>query len=257
MTSTRLRDRFARGEAALGLWSSTASPVVAEILAGAGADWLLFDMEHSHAELGAVLAQLQGAKGTGTVVLVRPPSHDAQTIKRLLDLGADNLLIPRVDDVRQAQLIVEATRYPPHGSRGVAGSNRGADYGRDRSYLKDANDRVCLILQIESASGVRNAKQIALAEGVDALFVGPADLSADLGRLGEPNHPEVQEAISSVVQSCKAAGKPVGVFGASPEDAAERLSQGFDFVSVASDVRLLVHGAQQALDVARRAASRG
>lgn len=245
------KHRLARGEGACGLWSSTNSPTVAEILSDAGADWLLFDMEHSAADLGTIVAQLQASKGTPTAAIVRPPDDDPVLLKRLLDAGADNLLIPMVNDAGQARRIVHATRYPPHGARGVAGSNRGARYGRDRAYLQEANDRVCVLVQIESADAVRNAPDIALVDGVDGIFVGPSDLAADLGHLGDPSHPQVQESLASVLEDVTRAGKPVGTFASSPADARARLDQGFAFVAVVTDVRLLVRGAQRALAEAR------
>lgn len=229
----------------------TSSPIVAEIMAGAGADWLLFDMEHSTTDAGLVLAQLQASQGGETAILVRPPSDDAVTLKRLLDAGAHNLLVPFVNDAEQAQAVVRATRYPPAGIRGVAGSNRGARYGRDRSYLREANERICTLVQIESARAVQNAATIAAVEGIDGVFIGPSDLAADLGHLGDTDHPEVRSAMASVLETVSQLGKPVGTFASSPADARERLSQGFAFVAVITDVRLLVQGAQRALEEAR------
>lgn len=251
MVKPSFKTRLAGGMVPCGLWSMTSSPIVAEIMAGAGADWLLFDMEHSASDLASVLAQLQASQGGEAALLVRPPSDDAVTLKRLLDAGAHNLLVPFVNDAGQARAIVRATRYPPAGIRGVAGSNRGAGYGRDRAYLQDANDRVCTLVQIESAQAVRNAGEIAALEGIDGIFIGPSDLAADLGHLGDTSHPEVRAAMTEVLETVTRLGKPVGTFASSPADARERLSQGFAFVAVITDVRLLVQGAQRALAEAR------
>lgn len=253
--SPTFKERLARGEARCGLWSAVDSPTVAEILAYAGADWLLLDMEHSAADVPSILRQLQAARGASTPLIVRAPNDQSVTLKRLLDIGAETLLVPFVNDAEQATRVVRATRYPPDGSRGVAGSNRAALYGRDRSNLHDANQRVCTLVQVETALAVENAQQIAEVSGVDGIFVGPADLAADLGHIGDTEHPDVRRAIARVLETVSRVGKPVGTFASSPSAARERLAEGFAFVAVITDVRLLVQGAQRALEEARGSAT--
>lgn len=251
MSTAQFKQRLSQDNALLGLWTSTDSPVVAEILANAGADWLLIDMEHSGADVASITAQLQAANGAPTSLVVRPPSHDPVMLKRLLDAGVVNLLVPFVDSAEQAKAIVKATRYPPEGSRGVATGHRGARYGRDKAYLAEANQRICLMVQIETAHAAAQAQSIAAVDGVDGVFIGPADLSASLGRIGQANHPDVRTTIKGVVDVVSAVGKPLGTFSATPEDARDKADQGFKFVVVTTDVRLLVQGADNALARAR------
>jgi len=230
-----------------GLWTQIASPTVVEILAGAGADWLLIDLEHGQSDVSNLLPQLQAANDAATPIVVRAPGHDPVLIKRLLDLGAESLLIPMVESREEAERLGGACRYAPQGYRGLAGGVRASAYGRDRDYLQNASARTWLGVQIESPAGVAAAVEIAAVDGVDALFVGPADLSAAMGCFGQPDHPDVKAAIARVVEVCQAAGKPVGTFGMSIEDARRRFDEGFRFVSVATDMRLLVQGAAAAL----------
>ncbi|HEY8574328.1 HpcH/HpaI aldolase/citrate lyase family protein [Phenylobacterium sp.] len=251
MAENSFKAALAGGGRLAGLWCQVPSPTVAEVLAHSGCDWLLLDMEHGQADLSEVRTQLQAANGAPAALLVRTPGHDPVLIKRLLDMGAETLLIPMVESAEQARQLVGATRYPPAGFRGVAGVSRASAYGRDRDYQGAAAQRTCVVVQIESVPAVEAAGEIAAVDGVDALFVGPADLSAGMGLLGQPRHADVEAAVRRVLEAASAAGKPVGTFGLSPEDAGARFAEGFRFVSVATDVRLLVQGAVSFLKIAR------
>jgi 4-hydroxy-2-oxoheptanedioate aldolase len=240
------------GDAPLaGLWSSLNSSLVAEILAYSGADWVLIDMEHGPADVGDVMIQLQAMAAAPAAALVRVPSDDPVVMKRVLDIGADNVLVPFVESAEQAARVVAATRYAPAGRRGLATATRAGRFGRNPDYLAQAAGAICVIVQIETAAAVAAASAIAEIEGVDALFVGPADLAASMGHIGRPDHPEVVEAIESVLRVAADAKKPVGFFAASSADARSRFAQGFRFVAVSADVRLLVQGAEDALRTAR------
>lgn len=252
MPANRFKAALAGGGRLAGLWSQLPSASVVEILAHAGADWLLLDMEHGQADLADILAGLQAASGAGVPLLVRAPGHDPVTIKRLLDVGAETLLVPMVEDADQARALVAAMRYPPAGIRGVSSASRAAGYGRDKAYPAEAAERVALVVQIESPAAVDAVAEIAAVEGVDALFVGPSDLSAGMGLLGQPRHADVEASVRRVLDAAAAAGKPVGTFGFSGEDAKRCFDQGFRFVSITTDVRLLVAGAEAALAGARR-----
>ncbi len=243
MPVNRLKRALAAGETQIGLWSSLCSPIVAEALAYSGYDWLLIDSEHAPNELPNVMAMMQAmAPGTASPV-VRPAWNDAVLLKRLLDAGAQSFLIPMVQSAEEAAQAVAATRYPPQGVRGVALSHRGNRYGRVADYLAKANREICLIVQIESRGAVDSAAEIAAVEGVDGLFIGPSDLAADLGHLGNPGHAEVQAAFSEVLAACKSAGKAAGILSAVEDQAKGYIDAGFNFVAVGSDLGLLTRHA--------------
>lgn len=249
----RFKAALAKGGPLAGIWCQVPSPTLAEIFAHAGADWLLFDLEHGQADLADLRLQLQAANGSDCAIVVRTPGHDPTLIKRLLDLGCETLLVPMVETVDQARALVAATRYPPAGIRGVAGVTRASGYGREAGYLADAADRVCLLVQVESPAALEHADAIAAVEGVDGLFAGPGDLAAGLGVLGQPRHPDVDAAVARVLAAATAAGKPAGTFGLTPQDAAARFAEGFRFVSAFADVRLLVKETETYLAAARGA----
>jgi 4-hydroxy-2-oxoheptanedioate aldolase len=227
------------GAPQVGLWSSLANPVAAELCAGTGFDWMLIDGEHSPNDLRTVLAQLQAVAAYPTSAIVRPPVGDAVLIKQLLDIGAQSLLIPMVDTAEQAEAMARAVCYPPHGVRGVAAQTRAGRWGRIPDYLATARSELCLIVQIESVIGLSNVDEIAAVDGVDALFVGPADLAASLGHLGEPGHPEVRQAIAHVKDRASAHGKPLGTLAVDTRLATGYIEDGFAFVAVGMDTMLL------------------
>ncbi|MFJ4037583.1 aldolase/citrate lyase family protein [Microbacterium sp. NPDC090007] len=228
-----------------GMWLCTGHPVVAEIAAGAGLDWLLVDMEHSATSVEQVLVQLQVTAGYPVVPVVRVPSNDAVTIKRVLDVGAQNLIVPMVSSADEARAAVAATRYPPAGVRGVGSAlARSARWNRVDDYLASAADHVSLTVQIETTAGVAAAAEIAAVEGVDAVFVGPSDLSASMGLLGRQSHPDVVAAVHAVFAACRDAGTPVGVNAFDPAVAEAYLAAGADFVAVGADVALLARASE-------------
>lgn len=231
--------------ALIGMWACSGSPLVTEVAAGSGLDWLLIDMEHSANSLESVLVQLQVAAAYPITPLVRVPSNDAVAIKQVLDLGAQNLIVPMVSSADEARAAVAATRYPPEGVRGVGSAlARSARWNRVDGYLRDSARHTSLTVQIETAAGVDAAAAIAATDGVDAVFVGPSDLSASLGLLGQQTHPDVVAAVQCVFAAVKDAGKPVGVNAFDPAAAEAYIAAGADFVAVGADVALLARASE-------------
>lgn len=241
----RFKRALAVGEQQIGLWSNLASHCSVELLAGAGFDWLLLDMEHAPNELPMVHCQLQAAMGSNTHPVVRPPWNDMVTIKRLLDIGAQTLLIPYVESAEEARNAVAYTRYPPDGVRGYASAARASGFGRIADYPKQCANELCLLVQIESRLGLDNLEEIAAVEGVDGVFVGPGDLSAALGHAGEIKHPDVQAAIENAIVRIVAAGKPAGILIGDETLARRYIELGCTFTAVGSDVAILGRGAEQ------------
>ena len=228
-----------------GMWVNSASPLVAEIAAGSGLDWVLIDAEHGPNDVPTVLAQLQAVAAYPVTAVVRVPIGETATIKQYLDLGAQNLLIPMCDSAEQAVQLVRAMRYPPQGVRGVGSSlARAARWNRVDGYLADADGHVSLTVQIESATAVANVEQIVAVDGVDAIFLGPADLAASMGVLGDQGHPDVVAAVERCLAVARAAGKRAGVNAFVPEMADRYLAAGADFVCVGADVTLLARGSE-------------
>src|ERR1043166_4968887 len=232
------------GRPQIGLWSSLCSNLAAEVIAGSGFDWILVDTEHAPNELPLVFSQLQALAGGTAAPVVRPAWNDIVLIKRLLDIGAQNLLIPFVQNAAEARAAVAATRYPPQGVRGVAVSHRANNYGRIKDYLHRANDQICVLVQVESRSAWQEIEAIAAVDGVDGLFIGPSDLSAALGHLGSPDHPEVRSAIEEAGRRIRKAGKAAGILAPHEADARHWLKQGYTVVAVGSDLNVLARGTQ-------------
>lgn len=240
------RDELRTSSRALfGVWACSGSPLVAEICAGAGLDWMLVDMEHAPNGLESTLAQLQAVAASSTTPVVRVPSADPVVIKQVLDLGAQNLLVPMVSSASAARDAVAATRYPPDGIRGVGNAlARSGRWNRIDDYLTTAADRVSLFVQIETSAGVEAAADIAAVDGVDGVFVGPSDLAASLGLLGQQTHPDVVAAVHRTFGAVRAAGKPVGVNAFDPAVASAYVEAGASFVLVGADVALLARGTE-------------
>jgi 4-hydroxy-2-oxoheptanedioate aldolase len=234
---------LAEGRRAIGFWLSLGSPAVAELVAGAGYDWVLVDTEHAPNELPGVIDQLRALEGGTASPVVRPAWNDPVLIKRLLDAGAQSLLVPFVRSAKEAASAVAAMRYPPRGIRGVATITRASRYGRVSDYLRAAEEELCLVVQLETRDSLRELEAIAAVPGVDALFIGPSDLAADLGHLGEARHPEVQEAIADACARCARLQRPLGTFAPFEEDARRYLGMGVQFVAVAADAVVLRQGA--------------
>lgn len=229
----------------IGLWQALANAYTAEICAGAGFDWLLLDGEHAPNDLPLVLSQLQAVASYPVEPVVRLPTGDPVLVKQYLDIGARTLLIPMIESGEQAAAMVRATRYPPHGIRGVGSAiGRASRWNRSPQYLQNAQDDICLLLQVESVAGLRALDEIAACEGVDGVFIGPSDLAAALGRLGAPTHPEVQEAIEDGIARIKAAKKAAGILIADEDLARRYLELGASFVAVGTDVTILARGAE-------------
>lgn len=229
----------------IGVWACSGSPLVTEVAAGSGVDWLLIDMEHSANTLESTLLQLQVAAAYPVAPLVRVPWNDQVAIKQVLDLGAQNIIVPMVSSADEAQAAVAATRYPPEGVRGVGSAlARSARWNRVDGYLQESARHTCLTVQIETAAGVDAAAEIADVDGVDAVFVGPSDLSASMGLLGQQTHPDVIAAVEKVFAAVKAAGKSVGVNAFDPVAADAYIAAGADFVAVGADVALLARATE-------------
>ncbi len=238
----------------IGCWASLGNAITTEVIGVAGFDWILLDCEHAPNDVLSLVPQLMALKDSPSAAVVRPPSNDPITIKRMLDIGCHNFLIPMVDSVAQARAAVGATRYPPEGIRGVSVSQRSNRYGAISNYFDQVNAQISVVVQIESRAGVTAASDIAAIDGVDALFVGPSDLAAAYGRLGNPNHPDVQVAIKEVLAAGGAAGKSTGILAPVENDARRYLDQGFNIVAVGSDLGVLRTQSQALCDRYRQAA---
>jgi 4-hydroxy-2-oxoheptanedioate aldolase len=243
-TRNAFKHALAAGELQIGLWSSLASNIAAEVIADSGFDWILLDTEHSPNEVADLVPQLQAVqRGTATPI-VRPAWNDLVLIKRVLDLGPQTILVPYVQTRDEAVAAVAATRYPPHGQRGVAGGARASRYGRVTDYLKKADNEICLLVQVETrASLEQNLEEIASVSGVDGVFIGPSDLSASFGLIGQPGHPAVQEAIKNAAATIRNCGKAPGILTTNEEEARRYIEWGYLFVAVGVDTGLLVRSA--------------
>ena len=226
------------GKKLIGCWCSLASPITTEIIGLAGFDWLLLDGEHSPNDVLSFIPQLMALKDSVSAPVVRPQWNDTVEIKRLLDAGFYNFLIPFIQSAEEAQRAVAATRYPPAGVRGVSIAQRNNRYNTVPDYLKVINDNITVLVQIENRAGVDAIDSICAVPGVDGLFIGPSDLAAAYGYLGNPLHPEVQAAMQIVFSAARAAGKPVGILAPAEADARRYLEMGASFVAVGSDLGL-------------------
>ena len=236
------------GKRLIGAWSSLANPVTTEILGLAGFDWILLDGEHAPNDVATFIPQLNALKDSASAPVGRPPWNDAVMIKRLLDAGFHNLIIPFVESAAEARAAVAATRYPPAGIRGVSVSQRSNRFGTVPDYFKTINDHIAVIVQIESRKAMVAVDEIAAVDGVDGLFVGPSDLAAALGHLGNPAHPDVQAAIKHLFDRAKAAGKPSGTLAPVEADARRYLEWGATFVAVMSDQGMFRNASQAIRD---------
>lgn len=239
LPKNRFKHGLAKGELQIGLWCSLCSNIAAELVSLSGYDWLVLDTEHSPNEIPDLVQQLQAVEpGTATAV-VRPAWNDVVLIKRALDIGAKALLLPYVQNEEEAKQAVAATRYPPKGIRGVTASGRAARYGRVADYLKRADEEICVLVQAETRTALDNIESIAGVPGVDGVFIGPSDLAASLGHIGQPGHPVVQAALKEAVDRLKKVGKPAGILTANEDEAKRYIEWGYLFVAVGSDIGLL------------------
>ena len=236
---------LANGTPQTGLWCSLSSHYCVEVVAGAGFDWILLDTEHSPNDLESLLPQLQAAAAYPVSAVVRVPWNDMVTLKRVLDIGAQSVLIPFVQNADEARAAVAATRYPPGGVRGVAGATRASRFGRIKDYARHAQDELCVLVQVETQVAVDAIESIAAVEGVDGIFIGPADLHASLGYPGETMNPAVQPVIEKAIARIRRAGKAPGVLMPDAELARRYIEAGSLFTAVGSDVGILARGAEQ------------
>jgi 4-hydroxy-2-oxoheptanedioate aldolase len=230
----------------IGFWLSMADPYLAEVSATAGFDWLLIDGEHAPNDVRTTLSQLQAVAPYGAEAVVRPVSGDPALLKRLLDIGARNLLVPMVDTAEAARALVAAVRYPPHGIRGVGSAvGRASRWSARTDYLEIADSEICLLVQAETSTALTNLEAICAVEGVDGVFIGPADLAASMGYRGKPGHPEVQQAIEAAMRTIVGAGKAAGTLTSDPALARRYLELGCTFVATGVDILMFAHAARK------------
>lgn len=232
----------------IGLWVGLADAYGTEIAANAGYDWLLIDGEHAPSDLRTTLAQLQSIAAYPSQAVVRPPIGSVQLIKQLLDIGAQTLLIPMIETVEQAELMVKAVRYPPYGVRGVgAALARATRWNSIPNYYATAHENICLLIQIESVVGLANLDAILKVDGIDGIFIGAVDLSATMGYEGNPNHPEVQKAVIDAIKRIRVAGKAAGILSTMHDVTQQYLDLGTEFVAVGVDTSVLMNSLRDLL----------
>lgn len=243
MPRNNFKHAIKAGKLQIGLWSSLCSNIVSEVIADSGFDWILLDTEHAPNELPNVVSQLQSMMHGTATPIVRPAWNDTVLLKRYLDAGAPAVLLPFVQNAEEAKAAVAATRYPPRGIRGITTSGRASRFGRVKDYLKNADSEICVLVQAETKEALGNLEAIAAVDGVDGIFIGPADLSASFGHIGNPQHPEVQQAIQDTAVRLKKAGKPAGILTSNEDEARRYIEWGYTFVAVGSDLGILTRGA--------------
>jgi 4-hydroxy-2-oxoheptanedioate aldolase len=239
----RFKHALKNGKPQIGIWSSLCSHVAVEALADAGFDWVLLDTEHSPNELPMIQNQLDAMLAGTTEPIVRPAWNDTVLIKRYLDIGARTLLIPYVQNAEEAKRAIAATRYPPQGVRGVSGCTRANRYGRVKDYFKRVHDELCVLLQVETRAALANLEAIAAVDGVDGIFIGPNDLAADMGYLGNWQHPEVWKVMEDAVKRIRKTGKAAGIL-VGEADGKRCVDLGYLFVAVGSDLVMLARGSE-------------
>jgi len=238
--TNKLKKALKEGDMQIGLWLGTAHPMIAEIGASAGYDWCLIDGEHGPNDVPTILAQMQAMSGGDASIVVRVPIGQDWVLKQVLDIGAQTVMVPMVETADQAAAMARAVRYPPDGARGMAASMvRASGYDLQPDYLDNANDEICLIVQVESARAIENIDAIANTDGVDVVFVGPADLSADMGYTGNMEAPEVVAAIKHAVERIRAAGKAAGIITYGGGNYSYYQDIGATFLGLAADVTVI------------------
>ncbi|MEX5502576.1 4-hydroxy-2-oxoheptanedioate aldolase [Pseudomonas putida] len=246
MPINHFKQRLRSGEPQIGLWLGLADAYCAELAANAGFDWLLIDGEHAPNDLRGMLAQLQAVAPYASQAVIRPVIGDTALIKQVLDIGAQTLLVPMVETAEQAQQLVKAMHYPPKGIRGVGSAlARASRWNGIPGYLDHADEQMCLLVQIENKEGLANLDEIVAVEGVDGVFIGPADLSAAMGHRGNPGHPDVQAAIEDAIVRIGKAGKAAGILCADEKLARRYIELGAAFVAVGVDTTVLMRGLRE------------
>ena len=239
MTKNIFKERLIKGESLVGIFASLGSEMAAEVLGSSNIDYTLIDMEHAPNDLRNVVNQMQAVKAAGGECLVRIPVLDHIYVKRLLDAGATTIMFPQINNINDAMNAVKAIKYPPNGIRGIAGATRANNFGRENNYVEVADEKICVICQIESLEACKNVKDIAATDGVDLLFVGPGDLSADMGFIKNRNAIEVKEMALKVLKDSNECNKPCGIMVSNITEAKEMLQLGFAIVAVTTDLVLL------------------
>lgn len=252
LPKNRFKRALAEGRQQLGVWNTIRDSAVVEMLAGCGFDWIVVDCEHTPNSEADVLAMLQALNGYEVSAMVRPTNLDVAEIKRLLDVGAQNILIPYVETVEQARLAAAAVAYPPAGIRGVGGSTRASRYGAVPDYIGTARAEIGLFLQVETRATLARIEEIAAVPGVDGMFVGPADLAASLGHPGDMRHPEVLDAIRDAIRRIRAAGLPAGFLSADQALLDTVVEAGCLFTAIDIDMPLLRRAALDRLAACRK-----
>jgi 4-hydroxy-2-oxoheptanedioate aldolase len=240
------------GQHQVGLWVSLASAYSAELVAGSGFDWLLLDGEHSPNDPPRILEQLQAVAPYPVTPIVRPAWNDKVLVKRYLDVGTQSFLVPYVSSESEARSAVEAVRYPPRGIRGVAGTTRASRYGRIADYAKRAEEEICMLVQIETRAGLDHLEAIARTDGIDGVFIGPADLAAGLGHLGDIGHAEVQSAIKDAIARIRSCGKPAGILATDEPSAKRYMEWGTTFTAVGLDAMILARETEKLAKLYRK-----
>lgn len=244
-----------QGRPPLGTWLMSGGPATAEAMGFAGFDFLVLDMEHVPIDLADTVEILRTIAGTPATPVVRLPWNDQVTVKRVLDAGAETLMFPFIETAEEARRAVSFTRYPPEGVRGVAAVHRASRFGQDRSYLAEAANRVCVVLQLETPQALARLEEVAAVPGVDALFIGPGDLSASMGYIGDIGREEVQATLSDAARRAMAVGKPVGIVGPNPQMVRRFLDYGYSFSAIASDIAMMTTRAAEFLSDLRGSAT--
>jgi 4-hydroxy-2-oxoheptanedioate aldolase len=242
------KQRLASGHKQPGLWLVLDSPAATEILAGSGYSWLLLDLEHTCIDISSVVHHLRAAVGGTAEVVVRVPANEPVVFKRLLDAGVRSFMVPMVQSPEDARAAVAATRYPPQGIRGVAGTTRATRYGRVPEYMQQAHMDICIVAQLESAEAIADAERIGAVDGIDALFVGPNDLAANIGKLGQPGCAEVQDLIEIALTKSGKIGKAVGILNFKPGEARNLFERGYSFIAVGGDAGILARRSEALLE---------
>lgn len=253
LSENLFKRRLGSGAKQPGLWLTLESPIATEVLAGAGYDWLLLDMEHTTVDLSQVADHVRAAHGGSAELAVRIPWNEPIMVKRLLDAGVRTLMFPCVQSAAEAQAAVAATRYPPHGIRGVSGNMRANSFARVKDYAETYRQEQCVIVQLESPKAIAAIEAIGRVDGVDAMFIGPNDLAATMGLFGKPGAPEVKAVIADAIGRIKATGKGAGILNYDIAQARALFEAGFDFIAVSSDMSILARQSEAILDQVKAA----
>jgi 2-dehydro-3-deoxyglucarate aldolase/4-hydroxy-2-oxoheptanedioate aldolase len=243
----RFKRMLAERRTTYGAWLMSAHPTITEAMGCAGFDFLVVDMEHTPVDTPQLVDHLRALDAAGCGGIVRLPWNDMVMVKRALDAGAQALMMPFVQTAEEARRAVSFTRYPPQGVRGVAGSQRASRFATVPDYLKQANDALCVVVQIETVDALSRLPEIAAVPGIDAIFIGPSDLAASMGLLGDIGNPAVQAKLEEGAKLCRAAGKPCGIIGGTPEMVARFAGYGYDWIAIGSDMSFMVTRAQEML----------